>query len=89
MRRALALLALLGGTAAQTPTFSGSDTAFILLRSALVLLMIPGLAIFYGGLVRAGSVLNTMMMSFAAMGVASSPGSPWGTPWPSGPAGTP
>ncbi|AKH17089.1 ammonium transporter [Deinococcus soli (ex Cha et al. 2016)] len=72
MRRPLALLALLGGTAAaQTPTFSGSDTAFILLCSALVLLMTPGLAIFYGGLVRAGSVLNTMMMSFAAMGVAS------------------
>ncbi|WP_369850194.1 hypothetical protein [Deinococcus sp. RM] len=43
MRRPLALL---GGTAAQTPTFSWSDTAFILLCSALVLLMIPGLAIF-------------------------------------------
>lgn len=50
---------------------NGADTAFILLACALVLLMTPGLAIFYGGLVRAQSVLNTMMMSFAAMGVAS------------------
>lgn len=74
MRRAAPLLALLAGAAAAqdaAPAFNGADTAFVLLCAALVLLMTPGLAIFYGGLVRAGSVLNTMMMSFAALGVAS------------------
>ncbi|WP_423739359.1 ammonium transporter [Deinococcus koreensis] len=68
------LLLLLGSVASAqsgAPTFNGADTAFVLLCSALVLLMTPGLAMFYGGLVRAGSVLNTMMMSFAALGVAS------------------
>ncbi|UBV42454.1 ammonium transporter [Deinococcus taeanensis] len=72
MKRALPLLGLLLGAAqAQTPGINGADTAFILVAAALVLVMTPGLAIFYGGLVRAGAVLNTMMMSFAAMGVAS------------------
>ncbi len=46
-----------------------ADTAFILICSALVLLMTPALAFFYGGLSRSKSVLNTMMMSFTAMGV--------------------
>ena len=46
-----------------------ADTAFLLISSALVLLMTPALAFFYGGLSRSKSVLNTMMMSFAAMGV--------------------
>ena len=46
-----------------------ADTAFILISSALVLLMTPALAFFYGGLSRSKSVLNTMMMSFASMGV--------------------
>nr|WP_233493085.1 MULTISPECIES: ammonium transporter [unclassified Meiothermus] len=40
----------------------------MLISTALVLLMTPGLAFFYGGLVRAKSALNTMMMSFAALG---------------------
>ena len=44
-------------------------TAWVLVASALVLLMTPGLAFFYGGLVRAKNALNTMMMSFAALGV--------------------
>ncbi|SMB95758.1 ammonium transporter [Deinococcus hopiensis] len=71
MKRLLPLLALLAGTAsAQTHQINGADTAFILVACALVMLMTPGLAIFYGGLVRASSVLNTMMMSFAAMGIA-------------------
>ncbi len=47
------------------------DTAFILISSALVLLMTPALAFFYGGLVRRKNVLNTMMMSFGTMAVAS------------------
>jgi Amt family ammonium transporter len=45
------------------------DTAWILASSALVLLMTPGLAFFYGGLVRAKSVLNMMMMSFIALAI--------------------
>ncbi len=47
------------------------DTAFLLLCSALVLVMTPGLAFFYGGLVQRRNVLNTMVSSFAIMGVAS------------------
>ncbi|GAB7190568.1 ammonium transporter [Kineococcus sp. NUM-3379] len=43
------------------------DTAWVLASAALVLLMTPGLALFYGGMVRAKSVLNMMMMSFGAM----------------------
>ncbi|HXH33586.1 MAG TPA: ammonium transporter [Plantibacter sp.] len=45
------------------------NTAFILLCAALVLLMTPGLAFFYGGLVKAKSVISMMMMSFGALGL--------------------
>ena len=45
------------------------DTAWILASSALVMLMTPGLAFFYGGMVRAKSVLNMMMMSFLALAI--------------------
>jgi Amt family ammonium transporter len=47
------------------------NTAWLLLSSALVLLMTPGLALFYGGLNRAKGVLNMMMMSFSAIGLVS------------------
>jgi ammonium transporter, Amt family len=47
------------------------DTAWMLASSALVLLMTPGLAFFYGGMVRAKGVLNMIMMSFSAMGVVT------------------
>ncbi|GAB4080096.1 ammonium transporter [Modestobacter muralis] len=47
------------------------DTAWILTSAALVLLMTPGLALFYGGMVRAKSVLNMMMMSFGALALIS------------------
>ncbi|MBA3529114.1 MAG: ammonium transporter [Propionibacteriaceae bacterium] len=50
---------------------NSGDTAWILTSAALVLLMTPGLALFYGGMVRAKSVLNMMMMSFGALGVVS------------------
>jgi len=46
-------------------------TAWMLTSTALVLLMIPGLAMFYGGLVRTKNVLGTMMHSFSAMGIMS------------------
>lgn len=49
---------------------SGADTAWLLMSTALVLLMTPALAFFYGGLVRSKNALNTMMMSFVALGVA-------------------
>ena len=45
------------------------DTAWILVSSALVLLMTPGLALFYGGMVRGTNVLNMLMQSFVAMSV--------------------
>jgi Amt family ammonium transporter len=47
------------------------DTAWMLASSALVLLMTPGLAFFYGGMVRARGVLNMLMMSISAMGVVT------------------
>jgi Amt family ammonium transporter len=47
------------------------DTAWVLASAALVLFMTPGLALFYGGMVRAKSVLNMMMMSFGALGLIS------------------
>lgn len=46
-------------------------TAWMLTSTALVLLMIPGLAMFYGGLVRTKNVIGTMMQSFAAMGIVT------------------
>ncbi|NNE35097.1 MAG: ammonium transporter [Rhodothermales bacterium] len=49
---------------------SSADTAWLLASTALVLLMTPALAFFYGGLVRAKNALNTMMMSFVALGVS-------------------
>ena len=48
-----------------------ADTAFVMSCSALVLVMTPGLAIFYGGLTHAKNVLSTMMHSFFLMGLAS------------------
>ena len=54
---------------AAEPAIDASATAFVIICSSLVLLMTPGLALFYGGMTRAKSVLNMMMMSFGAMGV--------------------
>ena len=50
---------------------NSGDTAFILISSALVCLMTPGLAFFYGGLVRKKNVLTIMMQSFISMGVVT------------------
>ena len=49
------------------PAINQADTAWMLTSTALVLLMTPALAFFYGGLVGAKNVLNTMMMSFIAL----------------------
>ena len=66
-----------------------ADTAWMLISTALVLLMTPALAFFYGGLVRSKNALNTMMMSFVSLGfvgvlwallgysLALTPGSNW------------
>jgi Amt family ammonium transporter len=48
---------------------NSGDTAWMLMSAGLVTLMIPGLALFYGGMVRVKSVLNMMMMSFGALAV--------------------
>ena len=54
------------------PTVLNSgDTAWMLASTALVLLMTPGLAFFYGGMVRTKSVLNMMMMSMVTIGIVS------------------
>ncbi|HEX2024784.1 MAG TPA: ammonia channel protein, partial [Actinomycetota bacterium] len=50
---------------------SAGDTAWVLGSAALVMFMTPGLALFYGGLVRAKNVLGTIMQSFIALGVVS------------------
>ena len=78
---AIGLLALLAGLVvvalpdsapavlAEQPAIDTGATAWMLVSTALVLLMIPGLAMFYGGLVRTKNVLGTMMHSFAAMAI--------------------
>lgn len=50
-------------------TIDSGSTAWMLASSALVLLMVPGLALFYGGMVKKKNVLSTMMMSFVAMAI--------------------
>jgi len=51
------------------PKVDTGDTAWVLISSALVMLMTPGLALFYGGMVRRKNVLGTIMQSFIALGV--------------------
>jgi Amt family ammonium transporter len=67
----LALAAFIPGSAFSQPEVDSGATAWMLTSTALVLLMIPGLAMFYGGLVRSKNVLGTMMHSFVAMGIMS------------------
>jgi len=75
-KRSLLLLVLLfacstGLFAADSVAIDTGATAWMLTSTALVLLMIPGLAMFYGGLVRSKNVLGTIMHSFIAMGIIS------------------
>ena len=53
------------------PATSAGDTAWVFVSTALVLLMVPGLALFYGGLVRVRATLNTFMMSLGALAAVS------------------
>jgi Amt family ammonium transporter len=74
-RIAFVLLILLSCTkglfAAENGHIDTGATAWMLTSTALVLLMVPGLAMFYGGLVRTKNVLGTIMHSFVAMGIIS------------------
>ncbi len=62
------LPSLAGAQTAPPSAISPADTAWMLVSAALVLLMTPALAFFYGGLVRSKNALNTMMMSFVSLG---------------------
>ncbi len=72
-KSAVALLALLPGLAmAEEAVLNGANTSWILTSTALVLFMtLPGLALFYGGLVRSKNVLSILMQCFAIAGIAS------------------
>ena len=60
------------------PEISSGDTAWVLMSAALVMLMTPGLALFYGGLVRRKNVLSTIMHSFFILGLVSVTWVLWG-----------
>src|SRR5215471_1655428 len=77
------------------PKIDSGDTAWILVSTGLVLLMVPGLALFYGGMVRRKNILATMMQSMVALAVV---GVYWlavgyslafGNPWITGDKGSP
>ncbi len=63
---------------ADLPFTDSGNTAWVLAAAALVLFMTPGLALFYGGMVRTKSVLNMMMMSFITMGTVGTVWILWG-----------
>jgi ammonium transporter, Amt family len=73
---------LTGNALAETPAtvsdLNTGDTAFMLISSALVMLMTPGLAFFYGGFVRSHNILNTLMMSFVLMAIVGVTWVLWG-----------
>src|SRR5690349_25095006 len=83
MKKSVILLALLVGvsilavimpavpTTIVTEGINSGDTAWMLCASALVLLMTPGLAYFYGGMIDTKNIISTMLQSFIAMGVIS------------------
>ena len=73
MRRllvALAVVLLPTAAFAADGGINAGDTALVLVSAGLVMLMTPGLAFFYGGLVRSKNVVHTMNLSIAVMGVA-------------------
>ena len=69
-----ALFAAVPGVAAaaeDAPVANSGDTAWLLMATALVMVMLPGLALFYGGLVRRKNVLSTIMHSFFGLAIVS------------------
>jgi Amt family ammonium transporter len=80
MRRRLRRAFIAGAAAATVPgvaaaaepgTIDSGDTAWLLIATALVMVMLPGLALFYGGLVRRKNVLSTIMHSFFGLAIVS------------------
>ena len=63
--------ALAQASAATPSSINTGDTAWMLVSTALVMLMTPGLALFYGGMVRSKNVLNILMQSFVALGIVT------------------
>ena len=80
----MALLTFLPTAFAEDPSAAAAakidtgDTSFVLMSAALVMLMTPGLALFYGGMVRTKNVLNTLMQSFFIVGLISVQWVLWG-----------
>ncbi|MDF2572527.1 MAG: ammonium transporter [Sporomusa sp.] len=72
------VLAAEGEAPAEPPTIDTGDTTFVLLSAALVMLMTPSLALFYGGMVRTKNVLSIIMQSFICLGVISLQWVLWG-----------
>src|SRR5512136_1068479 len=67
----MANAALAAESAPALPKVDTGDTAWLLISSALVMLMTPGLALFYGGMVRSKNVLGTLMQSFMIIALIS------------------
>ncbi|MBE0467298.1 MAG: ammonium transporter [Candidatus Desulforudis sp.] len=67
----VALTAMPGLALASEEAISPADTGFVLIASAMVMLMVPGLALFYGGMVSKKNVINVLMMSFAVFALVS------------------
>jgi Amt family ammonium transporter len=70
LRFVLPLALAIPAVASAADGISAGDTALVLISAGLVMLMTPGLAFFYGGLVRSKNVVHTMNLSIAVMGVA-------------------
>jgi Amt family ammonium transporter len=70
-------------------TINGGDTAWLLVATALVMVMLPGLALFYGGLVRRKNVLSTIMHSFFGLALVTIVWIGWGYTLAFGPPGIP
>ncbi len=68
---ALLLVALTGTGSADSGTINAADNAWVLVSAALVLIMIPGVGLFYGGMVRKKNAISTIIFSFAIMGIIS------------------
>src|SRR3982750_506033 len=68
---------------------NSGDTAWLLIATALVMIMLPGLALFYGGLVRRKNVLSTIMHSFFGLAIVSVVWVAWGYSIAFAPGGVP
>ncbi len=67
----LLLSVLTGAASADVDTINSADNAWVLISAALVLLMIPGVGLFYGGMVRKKNAISTIIFSFAIMSIIS------------------